>query len=177
MKAVIQRVGEARVEVEGRVVGSIGRGLLVLLAVEKGDGPEEAGWLAEKIVHLRVFGDEAGNLNRSLLEVGGEALVVSQFTLAGTTRRGRRPSFDRAASGPQAEDLYELFAGQARRLGVRVETGVFGAMMKVHLVNEGPVTFIVETPAKGGAPGGAGCPGAAADGVEEEGGGKARPCR
>jgi D-tyrosyl-tRNA(Tyr) deacylase len=148
MKAVIQRVTDASVTVGEREVARIGRGLLVLLGVERGDGPEQARWVANKLVNLRIFGDDAGNLNRSLLEVGGEVLSVSQFTLAGSVRKGRRPSFDRAAGGPEAEALYNRFLEELRHTGVPVQDGEFGALMSVALTNDGPVTFIIEKPAE-----------------------------
>ena len=145
MKAVLQRVSKARVTVAGETVGRIGRGMLVLLGVERGDGERDADWLAEKIVGLRIFEDDAGKMNLALLEVGGELLVVSQFTLAGTCAKGRRPSFDDAAPPAEASRLYEYFVARARGTGVPVATGVFQAMMAVELVNDGPVTFILES--------------------------------
>lgn len=144
MKAVVQRVSKASVEVEGREVARIGRGLLVLLGVEKGDCEEQARWIAAKLVNLRIFADKEGNLNRSVLEVGGAVLSVSQFTLAGSVRKGRRPSFDKAASGEQAEVLYERFLHFLEAAGAAVQDGRFGALMAVRLINDGPVTFIVE---------------------------------
>jgi len=144
MKAVVQRVSEASVEVDGELVSRIGRGLLVLLGVERGDGDEHARWVAEKLANLRIFADERGHFNRSILEAGGEVLSVSQFTLAGSVRKGRRPSFDRAAAGPEAEALYNRFLQFLRQTGVTVHDGRFGALMAVRLVNDGPVTFIVE---------------------------------
>ncbi len=145
MRAVVQRVSQARVEVEGRVVGEIGAGLLILLGVGQADGQLQANWLAEKIASLRVFPDAEGKLNLSLLETGGEALVVSQFTLWGDCAKGRRPSYGRAAPGPQAEPLYQAFCQGLRAQGLRVASGVFGAMMEVHLVNSGPVTLLLDT--------------------------------
>ena len=145
MKAVIQRVGEAEVKVGGKSVGRIGRGILVLLGVEKGDGERDADWLAEKICNLRVFEDQGGKMNLSLVETGGEILAVSQFTLAGNCVKGRRPSFDYAAPPEEANRLYECFVERLRGLGLKVETGVFQAMMQVSLVNDGPVTFILES--------------------------------
>lgn len=144
MKAVVQRVSEAVVEVDGAPVSRIGRGLLVLLGVERGDGEDQARWVAEKVVNLRVFPDGRGHFDRSVLEVGGEVLSVSQFTLAGTVRKGRRPSFDNAAPGPEAEALYGRFLEYLRDSGIPVRDGRFGALMAVRLVNDGPVTFIVE---------------------------------
>jgi D-aminoacyl-tRNA deacylase len=146
MRAVVQRVTRACVEVDGAVVGEIGLGLLVLLGVAKSDTPADAEFLAAKIAGLRVFADEAGKMNRSVVEAAGALLVVSQFTLYGDTRKGRRPSFDAAAPPGQARALYEHFAGSARRLGLPVATGTFQAMMAVSLTNDGPVTLIVESP-------------------------------
>lgn len=145
MRAVIQRVSRASVSVDGKVTGAIGPGLLVLLGVGRNDTEQDAEALARKIIELRVFQDEAGKMNLSLRDTGGSLLVVSQFTLYGDTRKGRRPSFDLAAPPEQAKRLYEHFVEAARRQGVHVETGVFQAMMSVSLVNEGPVTFLVET--------------------------------
>jgi D-tyrosyl-tRNA(Tyr) deacylase len=145
MRAVVQRVSSASVAVEGRVVGKIGRGLLVLLGVGNGDGETDAEMLAEKVSNLRIFPDEAGAMNRSLLDVKGELLVVSQFTLYGDARKGRRPSFIDAASPEEANRLYRHFVEKARALGVRVEEGVFRAMMDVALVNEGPVTILLDS--------------------------------
>jgi D-aminoacyl-tRNA deacylase len=152
MKAVIQRVTEARVAVGGETVGAIGPGILVLLGVEKGDTERDAAWLAEKIVALRIFEDGAGKMNLSLSEVGGSLLAVSQFTLAGSCAKGRRPSFDTAAPPAEANLLYEQFVAAVRRLDVPVATGIFQAMMQVSLVNEGPVTFILESPKKNSEP-------------------------
>lgn len=145
MKAVIQRVSSASVTVDGAVAGRIGAGLLVLLGVGKGDTEADAETLARKIVELRVFQDAAGRMNLSVKDTGGALLVVSQFTLYGDTRKGRRPSFDLAAPPEEARRLYEKFVEAARAQGVAVETGVFQAMMSVSLVNEGPVTFLVES--------------------------------
>lgn len=145
MRAVLQRVSKAKVEVDGRVAGEIGAGLLVLLGVAKTDSPREADLLADKIVNLRIFEDDAGKMNRSLLDIAGALLVVSQFTLYGDARKGRRPSFDAAAPAEQARSLYEYFVGAARRSGLRVETGVFQAHMQVSLVNDGPVTLLLES--------------------------------
>jgi len=146
VKAVIQRVKEARVRVDGRVVGEIGPGVLVLLGVEIGDTLTQAEWLAEKIVNLRIFADQAGKMNLALQEVGGEMLAVSQFTLAGNCAKGRRPSFDTAADPEQANRLYTCFMGKVWELGVPVQSGIFQADMEVSLVNDGPVTFILESP-------------------------------
>ena len=145
MRAVIQRVSEASVRVEGEEISRIGRGLLVLLGVSRTDGEREADYLAGKIAHLRVFEDEEGRLNRSLLETGGEMLVVSQFTLLGDCRKGRRPSFIEAAEPGQATRLYEHFVRQTKRLGIPAQTGRFRALMALFLVNEGPVTLILDS--------------------------------
>jgi D-tyrosyl-tRNA(Tyr) deacylase len=147
MKAVIQRVKESSVSVEGEVISRIGPGLLVLLGVGRGDQFADAEYLLEKTVHLRIFEDERRKMNRSLLETGGAMLVVSQFTLLGDCRKGRRPSFVDAAEPGHAEELYAHFARKAAESGVPVQTGRFGAMMDVHLVNDGPVTLILESPA------------------------------
>jgi len=145
LKAVIQRVGAASVEVDARTAGKIGKGILVLLGVEKGDKERDAARLAEKIANLRIFEDENGKMNLSVREIGGELLAVSQFTLAGNCAKGRRPSFDSAAPPEEANRLYEFFVENLRELGLPVETGVFQAMMQVSLVNDGPVTFILES--------------------------------
>ncbi|MBU0508551.1 D-tyrosyl-tRNA(Tyr) deacylase [bacterium] len=144
MKIVLQRVSSAQVSVNGKVVGKIGTGLVVLLGVEKEDGEAILEWGARKTAELRIFQDENDRMNRSLLEVGGEALVISQFTLLGDARKGRRPSYTDAAEPEVAEPLYEYFVECLRRQGVRVETGIFAAKMSVALVNEGPVTLIIE---------------------------------
>jgi D-tyrosyl-tRNA(Tyr) deacylase len=144
MKAVIQRVTSASVVVDGRTAGKIGQGILVLLGVEKGDRETQADWLAEKIVGLRIFSDEAGKMNRSVQDCGGSLLVVSQFTLAGNCAKGKRPSFDTAAPAEEGKRLYEYFVQAARRAGLPIETGIFQADMQVSLVNDGPVTFILE---------------------------------
>ncbi len=145
MRAVVQRVSEARVVIGDETVGAIGRGFLVLLAVCREDGDEQIEILARKVAQLRVFPDDQGKMNRSLLDAGGAALVVSQFTLYGDVRKGRRPSFVRAAPPDQADALYQRFVAALRTLGVPVETGRFQAMMQVHLVNDGPVTLILDT--------------------------------
>jgi D-tyrosyl-tRNA(Tyr) deacylase len=144
MRAVVQRVHQARVRVGEEVTGEIGRGLLVLLGVAHGDTPDQARWLAEKIVGLRIFQDDEGKMNRDVSEAGGSVLVVSQFTLYGDCRKGRRPSFIDAAPPETAIPLYEQFIEAVRALGVPVATGRFGAMMDVELVNAGPVTLIVD---------------------------------
>src|SRR5215216_4387314 len=140
MRAVIQRVSRARVEVAGETVGEIAEGFLVLLAVARDDSTADAGYLAEKIINLRIFNDDQGKMNRSLSETGGAMLVVSQFTLYGDVRRGRRPSYIDAAEPETANSLYEYFVERTRAQGVKVETGVFQAMMQVSLINDGPVT-------------------------------------
>jgi len=145
MRAVIQRVARASVTVAGEVVGEVGRGLLVLLAVAPTDTPAEADWLAEKVVHLRLFPDGDGKMNLAVQDVGGGVLVVSQFTLYGDSRKGRRPSFIGAAGPDVAIPLYERFATAVRSFGVPTATGRFGADMQVELVNDGPVTLIVDT--------------------------------
>lgn len=144
MRACIQRVSEAHVTVGGTETGRIGRGLVVLLGVGHDDGEPEVAWLAEKIIGLRVFEDDAGKMNRSLAEVGGAMLVISQFTLYGDCRRGRRPSFTDAAPPEQAERLYEAFVAAVRHAGVEVATGVFRERMLVSLVNDGPVTLWID---------------------------------
>ena len=144
MRAVVQRVSKASVSVEGRIVGSIGRGLVVLLGVTHDDGEEEARFLANKTANLRIFADEQGKFNLSALEVGADALVVSQFTLYGDARKGRRPSFTKAAPPEVAEPLVEKFVAFLEEEGLRVDTGVFGAMMLVEIHNDGPVTIILE---------------------------------
>lgn len=146
MKAVIQRVSEARVVVDAVTVGEIGAGTLVLLAVEKGDFESDAKWLAKKIVELRMFGDSDDKMNLSLQDTGGSILAISQFTLAGSCEKGRRPSFTSAAPPEEGKRLYEEFIAQVKALGVAVASGIFQADMKVSLVNDGPVTFILESP-------------------------------
>lgn len=145
MRAVVQRVLEAGVEIEGREVGRIGRGILVFLGVGPEDGPEDVQSLAEKIVHLRIFPDEADKMNLSVLDVAGGILVVSQFTLYGDCRKGRRPSYAGAAPPEKAERLYEDFVREVRRFTHSVATGRFQEMMRVHLVNDGPVTLLLDS--------------------------------
>lgn len=145
MRAVIQRVSEASVEISNTVVGQIGPGFVVLLGVGRDDVNADADYLAEKIVNLRVFEDDDGKMNRSILESGGSMLVVSQFTLYGDVRRGRRPSYSDAAEPDKANELYEYFVERLRSFGARVETGVFQAMMKVNLTNDGPVTILLDS--------------------------------
>lgn len=149
MRAVIQRVNRATVSVEGEKKGSIGSGLLIFLGVGHSDGQADLDWLTQKIAGLRVFEDEAGKMNCSLLDVGGEALVISQFTLFGSVRKGSRPSFNKAAPPALAESLYEAFVEMlSNRLGKPVPTGVFGAMMDIEAHNDGPVTLTIDTKQK-----------------------------
>jgi len=146
MRAVIQRVREARVEVEGEAVSAIGPGLLVLLGIEAGDTGEDRAWLAGKIANLRIFGDAQGVMNRSVLETGGDLIVVSQFTLLAMTKKGNRPSYIRAARPEEAVPVYEAFvADMEGLLGKPVGTGIFGADMKVSLTNDGPVTIWIDS--------------------------------
>ncbi len=144
MKAVLQRVSRAAVRVSGETIGQIGRGILALVAIEVDDTEALLDTLADKVVHLRLFPDDSGRMNRSALDEGTEILAVSQFTLAGNLERGRRPSFDRAAPPEAAQELFERFVTRLRASGLRVETGRFRALMEVELVNDGPVTFILE---------------------------------
>jgi D-aminoacyl-tRNA deacylase len=145
MRAVVQRVSRASVKVDGKLVGEIAAGLLVLLGVAEDDTEADAGYLAEKVSGLRIFEDEAGKMNLGVTEIGGSMLVVSQFTLFGDVRRGKRPSFDAAARPEQAKTLYEYFVERTRALGVRCETGRFQEMMDVELVNSGPVTILLDS--------------------------------
>jgi len=145
MLAVVQRVSKADVKVKGSIVGEIGKGLLVLLGVEKGDTTNDADYMVEKIIGLRIFEDDGGKMNLSLLDVGGGLLVVSQFTLLGDVRKGRRPSFVNAEGPERANELYEYFIEGTKGRGVDVSGGVFQAMMDVSLVNDGPVTLIVDS--------------------------------
>ena len=145
MRTVLQRVTEARVEVNGHVTGAIEHGLVVLLGVQREDTKQDADYLVRKIVGLRVFNDEAEKMNRNVADIGGSLLVVSQFTLYGNCRKGMRPDFDQAARPELARELYEYFVTQARQTGIRVETGIFQASMRVTLVNDGPVTLICES--------------------------------
>ncbi|WP_027259515.1 D-aminoacyl-tRNA deacylase [Leisingera aquimarina] len=145
MRALIQRVSEASVTVEGKTIGEIGPGLLILICAMEGDNEAQADQLAVKISKLRIFKDAAGKMNRSVLDTGGSALVVSQFTLAADTRRGNRPGFSAAAAPAEGERLYEYFAEQLPRLGVEIAKGQFGADMKVRLLNDGPVTVWMDT--------------------------------
>ncbi|MCX6247646.1 MAG: D-aminoacyl-tRNA deacylase [Bacteroidetes bacterium] len=146
MKTVIQRVTSASVTVDGEIIGRIGPGLLILVGIEEGDGDEDIDWLSGKIVHLRIFDDEQGIMNRSVAEVNGEILVVSQFTLHASTRKGNRPSYIRSAKPEIAVPVYERFLSRLEQeFGKKVSAGVFGAMMKVSLLNDGPVTIIIDT--------------------------------
>ena len=149
MRAVVQRVSRARAEVDGEAVGAIDGGFLVFLGVARGDGEGEAVWLADKVGGLRVFEDEAGKMNLSLQDTGGSVLVVSQFTLLGDCRRGRRPSFTEAAPPEEADRLYRRFVERLREVGLKVETGVFQAHMAVSLINDGPVTLWLDTEGTG----------------------------
>ncbi len=146
MKIVLQRVKEARVEIGGETVGRIGRGLCLLVGVEKGDSEEDAEFLARKAVELRIFPDAEDKMNLSLADIGGEILAVSQFTLAASVRKGRRPSFDGAEEPGRAAALFDRFTGAVEALGITVETGIFQAVMNVHIINDGPVTFILRSP-------------------------------
>ena len=145
MRAVVQRVTESRVSVDGKTIASIGSGLLVLLGVAQDDQSSDAAYLADKISNLRIFEDEAGKMNRSLLETGGQMLVVSQFTLLADCRKGRRPSFVKAAPPETADRLYTYFADRVSEKGISVQTGQFRAMMAVSLVNDGPVTLVLDS--------------------------------
>lgn len=145
MRALVQRAARGSVDVAGERIGEIGPGLVILLGITHSDTEKEAAFVAEKCMNLRIFEDEAGKMNRSLLDIGGEALVVSQFTLYGDASHGRRPSFTEAARPEQANPLYETFVELCRGYGVRVATGRFGADMKLSLVNDGPVTIMVES--------------------------------
>jgi len=149
MKMVIQRVSRAEVRVDGRSVGQINAGLVVLVGLERGDSEMQLERAARRLATLRVFSDDEGRMNLGLDEVGGAVLAVSQFTLAGSIRKGRRPSFDHALSGDAAEPLFNRFLGLLRSQGVTVETGIFGALMEVDLVNDGPVTLIWEDAPEG----------------------------
>lgn len=145
MRALLQRVSAASVTVNGQIVGQIGQGLLVLLGVGQSDGETQVKTLVEKIIHLRIFGDDEGKMNRSLLDIGGQALVVSQFTLYADARKGRRPSFIEAAPPAIAEELVERFKIALGAYGVEVESGIFGAHMDVSLINDGPVTIMLDS--------------------------------
>jgi D-aminoacyl-tRNA deacylase len=152
MRAVVQRVSEASVTVDGKVVGRIGPGLCVLVGVAQGDAVADAAWLATKVCELRIFEDEAGKMNRSVIDMGGAILAISQFTLLGDAQKGRRPSFIAAARPEEAQPVYARFCASCRERGVRVEEGVFRATMQVRILNEGPVTLIVDTRLARGGP-------------------------
>jgi len=145
MKAVLQRVAEARVEVDGEIVGKVGRGLLVLLGVEQQDTNRDLAYLADKTLNLRIFEDAAGKMNLSIAEIDGEVLVVSQFTLLGDCRKGRRPGFTRAAEPELADDLYRRFVDRLLQAGLPVATGTFRAHLQVSLINDGPVTMLLDS--------------------------------
>jgi len=149
MRALVQRVTKGSVSVEGKIAGAIDKGLVILLGIRSGDTEAEARYLAEKCVHLRIFEDENSKLNRSLLDVGGGALVISQFTLYGDTRKGRRPGFEETARPEIAKPLYKYFVQELRRFPIHVAEGVFGAMMLVEIHNDGPVTFMLESKEQG----------------------------
>ena len=144
MKALIQRVKESSVKVNGKITGEINKGILTFLGVEKGDTVEQVEKLAKKIANLRIFPDENDKMNRSVLDIGGEMLIVSQFTLCGDCKKGTRPSFDKSAPPEIAKELYEKFIEETKKYGIKTQTGVFGAMMEVALINDGPVTFWLE---------------------------------
>ena len=144
MKALIQRVKKASVTINEKIFSSINQGVLIFLGVEKNDTNLEADWLVEKILKLRIFEDENEKMNLSLLDIKGEILIVSQFTLAGDCKKGTRPSFDNAKAPKEANELYEYFISKAKNSGLNIQTGVFGAMMDVELINDGPVTFMLE---------------------------------
>lgn len=146
MRAILQRVSQAHVSVDGKIVGKIQRGLVVLLGIAPEDTPRQADWLAEKIVGLRLFPDQEGKMNTSLIDIQGQVLVISQFTVYGECQKGRRPSFTRAAAPEIAEPLYQYFLDACQMLGISTEAGIFGASMQVSLVNDGPVTLILDTP-------------------------------
>ncbi|MGD9581368.1 MAG: D-aminoacyl-tRNA deacylase [Vampirovibrionia bacterium] len=144
MKVVIQRVSKASVSVDNKITGQIDKGLLVLLGIDKGDNISQGEFIANKLVNLRIFADENGKMNKSIKDINGKMLIVSQFTLSGDCKKGNRPSFDTAEHPSIAEPLYEEFIQLVKKSGIEVETGIFGAMMEVSLINDGPVTFILE---------------------------------
>lgn len=145
MRAVVQRVTQSHVEIEGKIVGKIDAGMMVLLGVQQGDEADDLRFMIDKLTNLRIFSDEQGKMNRSLIDTGGAMLLISQFTLLGDCSRGRRPSFVQAELPDRARSLYEELAEKLRDLGIRVETGVFAADMQVHLVNDGPVTILLDS--------------------------------
>lgn len=146
MRVLVQRVSRAAVHIEGEAVAAIGPGLLLLVAFKDGDGDADLTWMADKVAHLRIFEDEAGKMNRSLFELGGQALVVSQFTLYGDARKGRRPSFDASAPADKARPLFEKFIDNLTSRGIETASGRFQAVMQVELVNDGPVTIMLDSP-------------------------------
>lgn len=146
MRLVVQRVDNASVKIENEIFSSIGQGYLILFGAEKGDTKAQADWLANKVSVLRCFSDENGKMNLSIKDVGGEILIVSQFTLAGDVKKGTRPSFDRAMPPKEANEMYEYFISKVKEQNIPVKTGVFGAHMEVKLLNNGPVTFVVDAP-------------------------------
>ncbi len=145
MRAVIQRVMESYVKVDGKVVGRIGKGLNILLGIKRGDGKEDADKLVQKVANLRIFENEEGKFHYSLMDIGGEVLIISQFTLYASVRKGRRPSFELAEEPKRAQELYNYFVDRFKDTGVKVETGIFGAMMEVFIKNWGPVTIVVDS--------------------------------
>ncbi len=145
MRVLVQRIARAAVHIDGEAVAAIGRGLLLFVAFKDGDGDADLDWMGEKVAHLRIFEDEAGKMNRSVLEVGGQALVVSQFTLYGDARKGRRPSFDASAPADKARPLFEKFVDNLASRGIQTAAGRFQASMQVELVNDGPVTIILDS--------------------------------
>jgi len=145
MRVVVQRVSQASGKVDGKLTGKIGRGLMLLIGIAKEDELKDIDFIADKCVNLRIFEDENGKMNRSLLEIGGEILAVSQFTLLGNTRKGRRPSFIEAAGPEKGEEFYNLFIEKLQSYNIKIETGIFGAMMDVELINYGPVTLLIES--------------------------------
>ncbi|WP_226063082.1 D-aminoacyl-tRNA deacylase [Kaistella polysaccharea] len=148
MKAVIQRVSESSVKVEGKVVGEIINGLNLLIGIDEGDSTGDADWLTQKILNLRIFGDDEGKLNKSVLDITGEILCISQFTLIADYKKGNRPSFIKAAKPDQAIPLFEYFKDELRKSGLKIESGIFGADMKVSLINDGPVTIVMDSKTK-----------------------------
>lgn len=148
MRTVVQRVSKAQVSIEGDVKGVIGKGLVILLGIRREDTTKELQWLVDKVVHLRIFEDESGKMNKSLTDIGGEMLIVSQFTLYGDCRKGRRPGFSTAAPPAIAEPLYQLFIEEVKAKGITVATGTFQAEMQVELINDGPVTLLLDSEKK-----------------------------